>query len=265
MKDSELNNPLFEPLNAEYILANISPNILCFLAKLEIFDTVSSTNQLLLERGKSCLSGTFCFAEYQTAGRGRRGRQWETPYGAGITCSVRWCFRDEQSISGLSIAVGVIIANVLNAYGLGTQLQLKWPNDILYAGRKLAGILIEKTGESVVIGIGINLNLPTPILKDRIDVSEIIRKPVERNRLAGLLVEGLLRYLPVFQQSQLKAFRLDWQKYDYLVNHPVTLLLPNKTIQGLVKGINDRGELVLLDEHNHWQVFSYGEVSVIRE
>jgi BirA family biotin operon repressor/biotin-[acetyl-CoA-carboxylase] ligase len=264
MKNNELNYPLFEPLDAQKILSEVTLMNRRYLAELDIFDCISSTNQILLEKAKTCPSGSFCFAEQQTAGRGRRGRAWDSPIGATIACSLLWKFKKQSDISGLSIVIGVIAVKVLQAYGIRRGLQLKWPNDVLFADRKLAGILLEKTGESVVIGIGLNTNLPEPKIKERIDIAELSGQTVERNRLAGLLVNGLLSHLPNYQQEGLKAFSDDWRKLDCFMGETITILMPEKTIVGVAQGINDRGELLMLDEKKQLHVIQYGEVSVRR-
>lgn len=268
MKKIEQNNSLLERLDASKILSFVSKESLCYLSDLDIFDSVSSTNQFLLEQAKSSPSGRFCLAEEQTAGRGRRGRVWDSPLGGNIACSVLWRFKEEQSISGLSNAIGVMVVNVLQQFGIKEGLQLKWPNDVLFAQRKLAGILLEKIGESIVIGIGINLYLPKPKLKERIDVTEIINKnevmneKITRNALVGSLINELLKGLPLFQREGLNAFITQWRNQDSLMNCKVNVFTPNKEFTGMAKGINELGEFLLQDQDQNMHVFSYGEVTV---
>jgi len=256
------NKPLFERLDESKILSFVSKENLCYLSALDIFDSLPSTNQFLLEHAKNSPSGRFCFAEQQTAGRGRRGRAWDSPFSGNIACSLLWRFKGQQSVSGLSNAIGVMVVTVLQKYGIKEGLQLKWPNDVLFAQRKLAGILLEKIGESVVIGIGINLNLPEPKLKERIDVGEITNKTVARNKLAGLLVNELLRGLPQFQQQGLQAFINEWRKQDSLTGCKVNVLTSKQVFSGIAQGINEDGEFLLLDQNQQLHIFSYGEVTV---
>jgi BirA family biotin operon repressor/biotin-[acetyl-CoA-carboxylase] ligase len=264
MKKTEQNNTLFERLDANKILAFVSKENLCYLSALDIYDSLPSTNQFLLEQAKSSPSGRFCLAEQQTAGRGRRGRKWDSPCGGNIACSLLWRFKGEQSVSGLSNAIGVMVVNVLQQYGIKEGLQLKWPNDVLFAQRKLAGILLEKVGESVIIGIGMNLNLPEPKLKERIDISEIMNKTISRNELVGLLVNELLRGLPLFQRQGFSAFINEWRKQDSLIGCRVNVFTPKNEFSGIAQGINEFGEFLLLDEDQQIHVFSYGEVTVRR-
>lgn len=262
MKKIDQSNSLIERLDARKILSFVSKESLCYLSEFDILDSIPSTNQFLLERANNSPSGHFCLAEKQTAGRGRRGRVWDSPLGLNIACSLLWRFKEEQSVIGLSNAIGVMVANVLHAYGISEGLQLKWPNDVLFNHRKLAGILLEKSGESVVIGIGINLYLPEPKLKERIDIREIIGIPVARNEFVGLLVNELLKGLPLFQQQGLSAFINDWRKQDSLKGRRVNVFTPQKEFSGIAQGINEAGELLLLDEDQQMHVFSYGEVTV---
>ena len=262
MKKIDQNNPLLERLDASKILSFVSKENLCYLSDLDIFESIPSTNQFLLEHAKTSPSGRFCLAEEQTAGRGRRGRTWDSPKGGNIACSLLWRFKGEQSVSGLSNAIGVMVIHVLQQLGITEDLKLKWPNDILFARRKLAGILLEKVGECIVIGIGMNLHLPEPKVKERIDISEIMDKTITRNALVGSLVNELLIGLTLFQQEGLKPFIDEWRKHDYLAECNVKVSTPVNELNGLAQGINEAGELIVCDQDQKLHVFSYGEVTV---
>jgi BirA family biotin operon repressor/biotin-[acetyl-CoA-carboxylase] ligase len=264
MKNKDTSNTLFERLDIDKILSFVSEENVCYLADLDIFDSIPSTNQFLLEQAKTSPSGYFCLAEHQTAGRGRRGRVWETPLGGNIACSLLWRFKSEQLLSGLSNTIGVIVIKALQKYGVHAGLQLKWPNDVLFSGRKLAGILLEKVGESVVIGVGINVCLSGMKVEERIDVTEIIGAPIARNKLVGLLINELLTGLPLFQKQGFNTFITDWRKHDCFVGCTVTVSTPKKTFTGIAQGINETGEFLLLDSHQQVHTFQYGEVTVRR-
>lgn len=256
--------PSFEPLSAEKIINVIDLSNNSRVAKLEIFETIDSTNQYLLDRAKTGPSGWICLAEQQTAGRGRRGRVWFSARGTSIMCSMLWRFSKEWlDVSGLSIAVGVMVMQALRNYGVPIGIQLKWPNDVLFTGRKLVGILLERRGENIVIGFGLNVNLPTPLDAGRIDLAEIIGQPItERNFLTGLILNELLKRLPEYQTQGLLAFIDEWRQHDFLAGKEVTVCTPEKIILGKVQGINEHGELLVLDEMQAIQRFCYGEVSV---
>lgn len=235
------------------------------LARLDIFDSIDSTNTYLLAQGKlGAVSGTVCLAEQQTQGRGRLGRVWYSPCGANIYCSLLWRFSSvSHDISGLSIAVATIVANTLRQYGILAGIQLKWPNDVLFAHRKLAGILLERSDQSgVVIGIGLNIDVSSAGEKSWIDLSEIMGRVVSRNYLVGLLINELLEKLPIYEKQGLPPFISEWQKYDVLFDKPISVHTPQEVILGTMRGITEKGELLLLNEKGFLQPFCYGEVSV---
>ena len=251
-----------ELLSAENIIASIEPCHLPRLSKLDIFDTIESTNTYLLALAKSGPTGWACFAEQQTQGRGRLGRRWFSPHGTNIYCSLLWRFPREQDISGLSIAIGVMIANTLKQYGVTAGIQLKWPNDILFAGRKLSGILLERSGEAVIIGIGVNLELPNNSENTWIALSDITGKPIKRNHFAGLLMNELLAKCPLYQTQGLPAFLSEWRQHDFLIGKNITLHQSEKQISGIMQGINSAGELLLKNEEGILRSFRAGEASL---
>ena len=253
-----------ELLNSAQICLSIEPTNRAFLSEIILLDSIDSTNTYLLAKAKQgAASGTICLAEQQTQGRGRLGRSWYSPHGTNIYCSLLWRFVDiTQDLSGLSVAVGIMVLNALRHYGIQSGLQLKWPNDVLGAGRKLAGILLERHEKSVVIGVGLNLDIAQAKEKNWIDVTELTGRPAERNFLTGLLINEMLQKLPIFAHRGLAPFLPQWQQYDALHNRPVTVITPEKNISGVMRGLNALGELLLEDERGTIQSFCYGEVSV---
>lgn len=254
-------NMTSEMLDKNKICDVIEPFYRDDLALLEIFDSIDSTNTYLMHQAKAgALSGTCCFAEQQTAGRGRLGRAWCSPKGANIYCSFLW--RSKQDKTGLSIAVGVMVAAVLRQYGI-LGVQLKWPNDVLFSHRKLAGILLESYGDAVVIGMGLNMALPIDQRSpDWIDLDEITGQPIARNYFAGLLLNELLAKLPIFAARGLSVFLKEWQAQDILMNEPVTVETPEKKIAGIMRGLDETGAMLLETEQGNLLRFCYGEVSV---
>jgi BirA family biotin operon repressor/biotin-[acetyl-CoA-carboxylase] ligase len=265
----QLTFPVIEPFDAENIRELVQSHNKVNLSRLDIFDSIASTNQYLLEQAKSeKVSGWFCFAESQTKGRGRPGKKWFSPRGGNIYCSVLWRFPLVLTgLAGLSLAVGVIVVEVLHKYGVKTGAGLKWPNDIIFAQRKLGGILIEsmppeKNSVAVVIGIGINLQLPQEAEKNWIALTEIIGAPIDRNRFAGLLVNELLAQLTHFQAHGLSGFLARWHELDILRDKPVTVSSAVENVNGIVQGISDTGELLLKTKAGGLQHFQCGEVNV---
>ncbi|MDR3491421.1 MAG: biotin--[acetyl-CoA-carboxylase] ligase [Gammaproteobacteria bacterium] len=261
---------IVEHLHADSIKTAIDPLNLSALAALDIFESINSTNSYLLERAKSgAATGTVCLAQMQTEGRGRHGRVWNSESRANLYLSMLWHFPAQQSdLSSLSLAVAVVVASVLKKYGVTYGVELKWPNDVLFSGRKLAGILLETLSAQngqipVVIGIGINILLPSEINEPAwIDLNEIMGKLGSCNYLAGLLINELLERLPHYKNRGLLPFLEEWQAYDYLKNKSVTIHDGEQVNEGVVLGITSEGELLLKRPSGEIEKFRCGEVSV---
>lgn len=231
-------------------------------------DVVDSTNTRLME----CTGlreghghGLTLVAELQTAGKGRLGRCWTAALGRGLTFSLLWHFdRVASELAGLSLAVGVALARVLR--GLGVPTQLKWPNDLLLLERKLAGVLIEVSGERgqtarVVIGIGLNLELPSA---DNISGAALRETGlvVSRNELLALLLNELVKVLVVFNQEGFSPFCEEWFKLCSHKGKKVKLSFPHgASIVGLARGIRQDGAL-LLETVRGLHAYTIGEVSL---
>lgn len=246
---------------------------------LEVLDTAVSTNSLLLQKIAIEAGGAHSVrvlaAELQTGGRGRRGRQWHSGLGDGLTFSLLWRFQQGAGfLSGLSLAVGVAIARALESAGIqGTAL--KWPNDVLFHYRKLAGILIELQGDMLgptvaVIGIGINLKLSDSI-KAHIDqgvtdVFSITGEMPDRNQLLALLLAELVAVLREFEREGFAPFRKEWVRYHGYENKAVTLRLPDGSSQkGVVHGVAEDGSLLLKTAAGRvLGGFNGGEISLSR-
>ena len=227
---------------------------------LEIVDIIGSTSSFLLQRIPMGLnSGNACVhvvaAEFQTSGRGRRGRQWHSGLGDGLTFSLSWQFQQGASfLSGLSLAVGVAIIRALESSGI-KGASLKWPNDVMFNFCKLAGILIELQGDMfgptvAVIGVGVNLKLPRSVQaridQGAADVFSITGELPDRNKLLAVLLVNLEIALREFDRLGLAPFMEEWAKYHILENKPVTLRLPDGSIrEGVIDGVADDGSLVL--------------------
>lgn len=226
----------------------------CFA--LEMFDCTESTNTLLMQRAAAgAASGSVIAAEWQTHGRGRRGRIWHATPGAALTFSVLWRFQQGAGfLSGLSLAAGIAVARTLALLGVH-DAGLKWPNDVLWRGRKLAGILIEMQGDmlgpsAVVVGIGLNCRLPDT-LRDRIDqpavdLEEACGAPPDRNRALALLLIELARVLEAFARDGFAPLRDEWQHRHVYQHKPVQLALPDGVLaSGTAEGVAADGALLL--------------------
>jgi BirA family biotin operon repressor/biotin-[acetyl-CoA-carboxylase] ligase len=265
----------YQVLNGLELLSNIEINkyleasVKSNLTEIEILHQIDSTNQYLLDAikiGKP--SGSVALAEYQTAGRGRRGKSWFSPFGANLYLSILWHFNNDPSeLSGLSLAVAVAIANALKKSGVA-GIQVKWPNDILWNYRKLAGILIESIAEShsktyIVIGVGINISMTrkgSAIDQDWVDIFEILQQKPQRNRITAEVINELVKMLMVFAQDGFKSFMNEWQVLDAYFNKPVILYTPTQQFIGTERGISSHGELILMDEHGKKNYFLHGSL-----
>ena len=222
---------------------------------------MSSTNEWILQNIPNLNKGDLCLAEYQTAGRGRRGRQWLSPFAGQMIFSFYWTFNPKKSIEGLSLVIGLAIAEVLN-------VQVKWPNDILFDGRKLGGILVEianhKNGLlNLVIGVGINVSLPaqTEISQPYAQLSEM-DPDIDRQTLFPTLIQHLYVRLERFEKEGINAeFQQAWQNHNALFNSEVNVITEQRVISGIEQGIDERGYLKVLcgDEV---RMFNGGEVSL---
>jgi BirA family biotin operon repressor/biotin-[acetyl-CoA-carboxylase] ligase len=263
-----------EPLDSDKIRELLSRSVRDCVRKLDVAWSVSSSNTILLERPYPTNGSCEAFlAEYQTAGRGRRGRTWLAPPGGAICLSVSWTFRDVPAdLGALSLVIGVCSLRALASLGV-EQAQLKWPNDILVSDRKLGGILIELRAESagpacVVIGVGLNVSLGARLLESITAmgaaatdlVSAGLARP-SRNEIAAVLITHYVRGLIEFEKEGLKPFGEEWKQADALRGRPVTVQALDGDTKGLARGIDLHGALLVETPHG-LKKFISGDVSV---
>lgn len=250
-------------LNEEAIVSQLhQPN-------LAIIPVIDSTNQYLLERMNELQSGDACIAEYQQAGRGRRGRQWFSPFGANLYMSMYWRLEQGPAAAmGLSLVIGIVIAEALQQLG-AQDVRVKWPNDLYLQDRKLAGILVELTGKTgdaaqIVMGAGINLAMrgaeAAQINQGWINLQEA-GITIDRNDLAAKLINSLREALPLFERDGLAPFTERWKTLDNFINRPVKLLIGEREIQGIARGIDKQGGL-LLEQDGEIKSWVGGEISL---
>jgi len=254
-----------ELLDGAAIRAGLSPAVLADITKLEVFDVMDSTNAYVASLGdKGC--GVVCLAERQTQGRGRRGRQWQSPFGRNLYLSLGWTFTGgATALEGLSLAVGVAVRRALSANG---QPLLKWPNDLLYNGRKLAGILIEMSGDptgdcQVVIGVGVNIGMRgearPEIDQPWADAREFTDD--SRNVLAARIINEVFLTTARFAERGFASFQEEWCQYDAWAGKPVYLTTPAARIEGIARGVTENGAL-RLEVNGEIQLVTGGEISL---
>lgn len=243
------------------------------ISDITVLSTVNSTNSYLREVARNSeAGGSVVFAESQSAGRGRRGKNWISPFGKNIYCSLLWRYCETQfGIGGLSLAIGIAIVDVLESMGI-SGVGLKWPNDLLCDGRKLAGILLEMSGDPngagyLIIGIGINVDMTRPakdwaITQPWVDLTELSGDiGISRNELSILLLRSINSVLLKYQKDGLSKLIDRWSELDVMFGKEVVIQGVNESLSGIAQGIDDRGALLLLVNNKIHRVHS-GEVSL---
>jgi BirA family biotin operon repressor/biotin-[acetyl-CoA-carboxylase] ligase len=265
-----------EALDAAVIGSRISAGVRERLRSLDVVWSIGSTNTALLSRPFPPNGSTeVMLAEYQTAGRGRRGRAWLAPPGGAICLSLSWTFRDvPEDLGALGLVIGVCELRALRSLGL-TEGRLKWPNDLLVNDRKLGGILIELRAESdgpacVVIGIGLNVALGAPLLAKvaetgiaAIDLVTAGLPEPARNTVAAALVDSCVRGLLDFERDGLRPFIEDWRSADALEGRMVDVKgAAGAVTRGLARGVDLHGALLVETLDQGLRKFVSGDVTV---
>ncbi len=270
-KGYRLSAPL-ELLERDAVLAAMTMAAKPLVAEIELHQEIDSSNRYLMDKlSKGLEHGHACMAERQTAGRGRRGRPWVSPFARNIYMSFYWRFEmTPELLSGLGLAIGVGVIRALRRLDID-DASLKWPNDILWQGRKLAGILLEMRGESagpyhVVIGVGLNVDMSradssTKIDQPWVDLQHIAAAPISRNKIAGILLSELLLVAEQFQQSGLAPFLGEWIAADAYAGKSVVIQQGAETITGYARGVDCNGA-VMLETDMGMRQFHSGEVSL---
>lgn len=238
--------------------------------RVELIPIIDSTNQYLLDQVDELESGTVCLAEYQAKGRGRRGREWVSPFGSNLYMSMFWRLDAGMAAAmGLSLVVGVAIVEALEELGL-EGVKLKWPNDLYYQDRKLAGILIEMSGQAggaanLVIGMGMNLMMPEQtegITQPWSSLSEVATEgSIDRNQLAIELIRALHSALADYEVHGMSGFVERWNRLDNFLGRPIKLIIGPREVAGIARGINEQGA-VLLETETGIESFIGGEISL---
>ncbi|WP_367606612.1 biotin--[acetyl-CoA-carboxylase] ligase [Legionella sp. W05-934-2] len=237
--------------------------------ELLVLPTIDSTNTYVKRHVKT-KPWTVCVSEQQTAGRGRLGRSWASPFGENMYLSIAW--RTTVSLaklSGLSLAASLALRNALRPWI--DNLKVKWPNDLFWQGKKVAGCLVEVTAEShgnslIVVGLGLNINTQT---RDRplshlphCSLRDIVKRSVNRNEIIVATINHCLHAFKQFEFQGLTPLQNTWKEADYLYNQPITIYQSQKQIQGIAKGINDLGHLLVEQENGLIEEISSGDATL---
>lgn len=253
-------------------LADLSGQVRPLVSQLDVLGSMDSTNNLAMQRAREGRGhGYVCLAEHQTAGRGRHGRQWVSPYGRNIYLSLCWRFAGGAAVlEGLSLAVGVAIVRALSANGIG-GVQLKWPNDLLWREKKVAGVLLEMMGDAsgechVIVGVGLNVHM-TEGEAGQIDQPwaslSAINPGISRNRLAMALINELIHLLSGYQDRGFAGLREEWESLNAYAGEAVEIRAGDQVTRGVALGVNDAGALRLKTDDGE-QLIVGGEASLRR-
>lgn len=268
-KGYRLSEPL-SLLDKETLLRGIASEIVGKLAGLDVFGSINSTNDHAMTMAtEGIASGYFCLAERQFAGRGRRGRQWVSPFGKNVYMSCVWHFYSgAAALEGLSLAAGVAVVRALKGLGV-TGLSLKWPNDIYFNSKKLGGILLEMTGDpsgrcQVVLGVGLNIAMPDDS-GEKIDQPwtdlESVAGVTDRNLVVSRLIEELVIMLSEFESKGFLGFRDEWSGLDAYLGKSVVVSTGLSTQHGVASGVDNTGALLLMTDLGMEEIKG-GEVSL---
>jgi BirA family biotin operon repressor/biotin-[acetyl-CoA-carboxylase] ligase len=248
-------------------------------ADTEVFFELGSTNDYLhAAASPSPGAPRLVFAELQTAGRGRRGREWLAPFGSGLTFSIGWTFAEmPPDLSALSLALGVCVVRALRESG-APRMQLKWPNDIVHEHSKLGGLLLQLRSEAggpayVVAGLGLNLHLPaatraalhgplsTPVTDLATACNGVLpARAVVAARVAACMLQGLQE----FAVNGFAPFAADWSAFDSLRDAPVTVLRQDGAFDGIARGVDREGALRVESPPGVLERVHAGDVSLRR-
>ncbi|WHA05067.1 biotin--[acetyl-CoA-carboxylase] ligase [Candidatus Bandiella numerosa] len=240
------------------------------LTKLDIFESINSTNEFLKGTRHQDYQNHICLAEHQSSGNARLKRSWDSPFGQNLYLSIKHYFKKDISfISGLSLITGLSVIRTLSQLNISNKFKIKWPNDIYCEDKKIAGILTEVVGESyggcmAVIGIGLNVNMTELSNKNVINwtsLKKITGKHFDRNEICISLINNIIKDIEKFSILGLEYFLSDWNNHDYLTNKKIVVKNNEQTIEGEYKGIDAQGNLLLKIDNKIITLYS-GDASI---
>ena len=258
-------------VNRNEISQNLTSQCNSALKGIEVLLECPSTNQFLLDRIENKnLDNYLVLAESQTQGRGRRGREWVSPFASNIYMSLLWRLNISiAETSGLSLVVAISVAKAIQSFGIN-NVTLKWPNDIYVENKKLSGVLLELRGEAnnpcnAVIGIGVNVNMPR-LMGDRIDqqwsdMESFLKKNVNRNHVVAQILNELIPRLERFNEHGFSEFIDEWNLFDLLAEQKVKIEGNMNISEGVARGVDKQGAL-LVECNGQIQSLYSGEVSI---
>ena len=218
--------------------------------EIRIFDRVSSTQDAARELvQKHAAGGTVILAESQIRGRGRFGKSWFSPPGSGILVSVILYPRKFSKVNIISIAAAIAAANAIEKVS-GLRALVKWPNDIVISGRKIAGVLIETAGKALIVGIGVNVNIdiedfPPAIRESATSVLRELGRKVSRIALIRELLIQIEHYYCELEDSGIVSILREFRELSYVTGRQVTVFSKGRILEGEALSVDDEGALVV--------------------
>ncbi len=258
------------PLSRTHIMAGLAPEAAGLIDALEVHFTLDSTNQYLLRQPSEKPGAQVCLAESQTAGRGRRGKQWISPPCCNLYLSVRQSVPVPASgLNGLSLGAGLMVIEALTSL-LPPGTGLKWPNDLYVHNRKLGGILVEipratRNACDVIVGIGLNVLMPDETANiDQPWTSlnqHLAGTSLDRNNLAARILDRLLPFLQDYPAHGQGYIAGRWPDFDLTLGQPVSVLAGDRVIHGIGAGVDAQFHFRLA-QANGTRSYASGEVSL---
>ncbi len=224
------------------------------------FDSIDSTNKWLMKQA-DC-HAMVCLSEHQYSGKGRLGRRWRDTPGGSILMSFGWCLQRDMH-PAMSLMAGVVVAQALEHNGL-EGVQLKWPNDVLYDNKKLAGILIEIKQGDCIAGIGINQHLHESdgcLIDQGWTDLERSGAIIERERLVADIISGLCEAYNLFESNGIESFIDSWQTYHAWQDREVIVSNAGYSYRATALGVSKEGALIVLRD-NRMEHLNHGDVSL---
>ena len=264
----------FELLDSDQISNDLNNQSRGQLNGLHIYQGLDSTNKAanqLIEAEPGKANAAVILSEYQTMGRGRRGKNWVSPFAANLYLSMVWDFdQGASALQGLSLAIGVAVSRALKQLNV-EGVKLKWPNDIYINNKKLGGILLEMVGDpagqcTVIIGIGINHSMPQQSGKEIdqawTDLSTVSPQPVSRNSLAALIVNHCFDVLDDYQLKGFASYQNECQDMDAFKETQAVVSTVNQSTVGTPVGVDEFGALKMKLASGEIKTFIGGELSL---
>ncbi len=265
MPKIQIRSPTYAPL-----LDYLDKEVLQLFSQIYLLDEVNSTNSFLEEE---CRRGAaqplaLCLADTQTHGKGRLGRTWLSPRNEGIYAALYIQVHSLRRLEGMSLAIAILLLEGLQNYE-PHQAKIKWPNDLLFDGRKWGGILVETFPPNhVIIGFGLNVDIDSQNIPQITDLQTILRRPIpllERSQLLAVLLNTIIPALQIFEQETFESYLSRWKRWDFF-DQKTVLLTPGDgapNLCGRAAGLTSTGALrVWLPGEHRWMECGSSQVSV---